>query len=293
MFKSLLSLLLASTLSLGSVSPGTNSNFSTFDDSSLLSVAPIPSQRAEYVAPAEVSARAAVSVDLGSQTILFQKNPDLKVPIASLTKLMTAYIILDEEDPNALVTVSSNAAATQGSSMGLVSGESISVKSLLYGLFINSGNDAAIALAEYNTGSESNFVKKMNLKAKSLGLEQSQFSNATGLDLGEAYSTPRDLALLSSYLLQDDTVREIVNLKTAEVQSADGRVHNLQNTNTLLGEMGIKGLKTGTTPKAGECLISLAEGPGGNEILLVILGSNSRFNDTRVIVDWIYRAFVW
>jgi D-alanyl-D-alanine carboxypeptidase (penicillin-binding protein 5/6) len=291
MFKSLLSLLLASTLSLGSVAPATN--FSTFDDSSLLSVAPIPSQRAEYVAPAEVSARAAISVDLGSQTIMFQKNPDLKVPIASLTKLMTAYIILDEEDPNALVTVSANAAATQGSTMGLVSGETISVRNLLFGLLINSGNDAAVALAEYNTGSESNFVKKMNLKADALGLEQSQFSNSTGLDIGEAYSTPRDLALLSSYLLQDDTVREIVNLKSAEVQSVDGRVHQLQNTNTLLGEMGIKGLKTGKTPAAGECLISLAEGQNGHEILLVILGSSSRFNDTRVIVDWINRAFVW
>lgn len=291
MFKQLISFLLASSLGIGNGAlPAYGENF---DDRSLLSISSIPTKQEEYVAPAEISSVAAIAIDLDSQTILFQKNSDLKLPIASLTKLMTAYIILEEEDPDAIVTISSNAISTEGSEMNLFSGETITIKNLLYGLLIESGNDAAIALAEFNAGSEANFVNKMNKEAENLGLEQSQFSNATGLDYGEGYSTPRDLALLSSYLLQDQTIREIVNKKEAEVTSTTGVIHNLKNTNTILGEMGIKGLKTGKTPAAGECLVTLAESPTGREILIVALGSQSRFLDSKILVDWIYRAYIW
>lgn len=291
MFKQLISFLLASSLGIGNGALPTYKE--NFDDRSLLSISSIPTKQEEYVAPAEISSTAAIAIDLDSQTILFQKNSDLQVPIASLTKLMTAYIILEEEDPDAIVTISSNAVSTEGSEMNLFSGETITIKNLLYGLLIESGNDAAVALAEFNAGSETNFVKKMNKETENLGLEQSQFSNATGLDYGEGYSTPRDLALLSSYLLQDQTIREIVNKKEAEVTSTSGVIHNLKNTNTLLGEMGIKGLKTGKTPAAGECLVTLAESSTGREILIVVLGSQSRFLDSKILVDWIYRAYVW
>lgn len=285
MFKSLLSLLLASTLSLGGIS---TNQFNAFNETSLLSVASIPTKRAELVAPAEMSATAVIAIDLESQTILFKKNSDLKLPIASLTKLMTAYILLDEEDPDAMVTVSQNAAAITGSRMGLRSGEKISVKNLLYGLLIPSGNDAAVALAEYNSGTEKDFVKKMNAKSKLLGLDQTQYTNSTGLDSGESYSTPHDLALLASYLIRDNTIRQIVNMKEAEVAG-----HKLENTNTLLGQMGIKGIKTGRTDAAGECLVTLAENAAGKEVLIVVLGSSNRFYDTKILLDWIYRAYIW
>ncbi len=240
------------------------------------------------VSPAAISASASIAIDLESQTILFKKNSDLKLPIASLTKLMTAYITLDEEDPDAIVTVSANAAAMSGSRMGLKSGEKITVKNLLYGLLIPSGNDAAVALAEYNAGTEKNFVKKMNAKAKLLGLDQTQYTNSTGLDNGESYSTPHDLALLASYLIHDNTIRQIVNLKEAEIAG-----HKLENTNTLLGQMGIKGIKTGRTDAAGECLVTLADNPSGKEVLIVVLGSHDRFYDTKILLDWIYRAYIW
>lgn len=285
MFKSLLSLLLASTLSLGGIS---GNDYGSFNESSLLSVASIPIKRAELVAPAPMSATAVIAIDLESQTILFKKNSDLKLPIASLTKLMTAYIALDEEDPDAIVTVSKNAAAVTGSRMGLRSGETISVKNLLYGLLIPSGNDAAVALAEYNAGTEKDFVKKMNAKAKLLGLDQTQYTNSTGLDSGESYSTPHDLALLASYLIRDNTIRQIVNLKETEIAG-----HKLENTNTLLGQMGIKGIKTGRTDAAGECLVTLAENSAGKEVLIVVLGSQNRFYDTKILLDWIYRAYIW
>lgn len=292
MLHSLLSFLLASTLSLGQTS-GTAALEPTFDDRELLSVTALPLKKEEMLEPGYLSARARIAVDVNSQTILYEHNSDLKLPIASLTKLMTAYIILQENDPESVVVVSPNAAATEGSSMDLLSGETITVKNLLYGLLIESGNDAAVALAEHNAGNEDAFVEKMNHTAKQLGLEHSHFSNATGLDYGEGFSTTRDLALLSAYLLKDDTIRAITELKSTEVQSTTGQIHKLQNTNVLLGELGIKGLKTGRTPAAGECLITLAENPSGNEILTVVLGSGNRFADTRTLVDWIYRAYIW
>lgn len=288
MFKTLLSFLLASTLSLGSPGSSNYQSYKTFDDFSLLKVSPIPVRQESFVAPAEISATATVAIDLASQTLLYEKNSNLKLPIASLTKLMTAYIALDEEDPDATVIVSGNAASTEGSRMGLRAGENITVKELLYGLLISSGNDAAVALAEYNAGSEKAFVGKMNQKAKLLGMEQTQYTNSTGLDSGESYSTPHDLAILASYLIHDDTIRNIVSLKEVEIAG-----HKLKNTNTLLGEMGIKGIKTGRTEAAGECLTTLAQNENGKEILIVVLGSHNRFYDTKVILDWIYRAYIW
>jgi len=291
MFQSLLSLLLAGTLALGSF--GGNADQAVFNDATLLSVASIPMQDEEYVAPATLTADSILTIDLNSQTSLYEKNSMKRVPIASLTKLMTAYLILDESDPSALVTVSANAANATGSRMGLYEGEEISVRNLLYGLFIVSGNDASIALAEYNAGSESAFIEKMNATGKKLGLTDTHYANSTGLEANNAYSTARDLAILSTYILEDESVREIIDNAKITVESANGTKHELINTNILLGQLGIKGMKTGTTPSAGECLIALAESPDGHEILSIILGSKSRFVDTKVLIDWIYKAYNW
>lgn len=290
MFQSLLSLILAGSLTLGSFAA---SDSAAFNDKLLLSVSSIPMQQEEFVAPAEMSASSILAVDLDTQAILYERNSTVRVPIASLTKLMTAAIILEENDPSAVVTVSSNAASATGSSMGIYTGEQITVKNLLYGLLIVSGNDAARALAEYNAGSEKAFIEKMNTMANKLGLEDTHYKNVDGLDNTGAYSSARDLAALATHLLKDDSVREIVNQSKTTVKSETGDEHELINTNILLGQLGIKGFKTGTTPLAGECLIALAESPDGHEVLSVMLGSKSRFVDTKILVDWIYRAYVW
>lgn len=291
MFQSLLSLLLASSLSLGSFAA--EGNETTFNDKVLLSVSAVPVQQEEFVAPATMSGQAILAVDLETQATLYERNATNRVPIASLTKLMTAALILEENDPNAVVTVSANAASVGGSSMGLYSGEQITIRNLLYGLLIESGNDAALALAEYNAGSESAFVEKMNIMADKLGLENTHYKNSNGLDNTGAYSSARDLAVLTTHLLKDESIREIVNQSKITVTSETGSEHELLNTNILLGQLGIKGFKTGKTPYAGECLIALAESPEGHEILTVVLGSGSRFADTKILVDWIYRAYVW
>ncbi|MEK9159478.1 MAG: D-alanyl-D-alanine carboxypeptidase family protein [Patescibacteria group bacterium] len=290
MFQSLLSLLLASSLTLGSFGAGSEV---AFNDKTLLSVSSVPVLQEEFVSPGSMTAQTILAVDLETQAILFEKNSMTRVPIASLTKLMTAALVLEENDPNAVVTVSSNAASATGSSMGIYAGEQITVRNLLYGLLIVSGNDAALALAEFNAGSEKDFIAKMNTMADKLGLEDTHYKNANGLDNSGAFSSARDLAALTTHLLKDDSVREIVNQSSVTVSSETGDQHELSNTNILIGELGIKGFKTGTTPGAGECLIALAESPEGHEILTVILGSKSRFTDTKTLVDWIYRAYVW
>lgn len=289
MFQSLLSLLLASTLSFSFVS----NEAPDFDAKTLLSVSPLPVRSEELVSPGEIGADSALAIDLETQSILYEKNSYTRLPIASLTKLMTAYIVLKENDPSSIVTVSAHAAGTEGSRMGLSTGEAISVRNLLYGLLIESGNDAAVALAEFNAGDEASFIKKMNDEAKLLGLENTHYTNTTGLDSSSAYSTSHDLLMLSSHLLQDEGVREIVQHSTYEVSSENGTIHKLSNTNILLGQLGIQGLKTGKTPLAGECLITLAKTEQGHEILTVVLGSENRFIDTKILVDWIYRAYTW
>lgn len=291
MFESLLSFLLASTLNLGS---GFGPNqIDIFDDKSLLSVSSIPVQSQEWTAPAPTSAVAVLVIDLDSQTVLFERNASERLPIASLTKLMTATIILEENDPNDIVTVSQESADEIGSQMNLYAGETITVRNLLYGLLIESGNDAAVALAEYNAGSEAAFIDKMNQSAVNFGMMDSHYANTTGLDSQSAYSSAHDLALLSTRLLQDEGVRDIVKNSKWEATGQDGTKHELLNTNILLGQMGIKGLKTGKTPLAGECLISLANTPDGHEVLTVVLGSRNRFADTKILLDWIYKAYTW
>lgn len=292
MFESLLSILLASTLSLSSLN-GTLAHDAIFDETSLLSVAELPKHNVELVAPSPMSAPSILAIDVNTQSLLFEKNSHQRRAIASLTKLMTATIVLKENDPNSIVTVSEHAAQADGSRMGLHTDEKISVKNLLYGLFIESGNDAATALAEFNAGNEADFIQKMNIEAKTLGLEDTHYANTTGLDSDSAYSTAHDLLVLSSHLIQDASVREIVNKATSEVTGENGEVHKLTNTNILLGQLGIEGLKTGTTTKAGECLLVLAKNSQGHEILSVVLGSSNRFVDTKILVDWIYRAYTW
>ncbi len=291
MFENLLSFLLASTLSLASM--GNETSIESFDDSTLLTVDPIPYQQEEFVSPSFMSAAAIYAFDLDSQITLFERNSTTRLPIASLTKLMTAYIVLEENDTDEVVTVSGNAASTVGSSMGLYSGEQITIKNLLYGLLIESGNDAAIALAEHNAGSADTFVTKMNETAKKLGMDNTNYANTTGLDSSVAYSTAQDLALLSTYLTHNPEIKQIVGLSATDVTSTNGISHHLESTNILLGEMGIKGLITGKTPAAGECLITLAESTDGHEIITIVLGSDNRFSDTRTLIDWIYRAFIW
>lgn len=292
MFETLLSLLFASTIGSHSPTQTVDPVVPKFDDRSLLSVTTIPVRHEDAVAPTGLSAKGIIGVDLESQALLFQSGAYSRLPIASLTKLMTAYIVLTQNRPDDIVTVSAHAAGTGGSRMGLWSGEQIKLNNLLYGMLLNSGNDAAVALAEFNAGSESAFVEKMNQYAKDLGMDTTLYHDATGLN-PQNMSSARDLALLSAYLAKNDRIRQIAVQNEARVQNENGSFHQLKNTNELLGKFGVKGLKTGKTPEAGECLITLAENPSGHEIITVMLGSEHRFPETQSVLEWIYNSYIW
>ena len=174
--------------------------------------------------------------------------------------------------------------------------EQISLENLLYGAIIHSANDAAVALAEHNAGSVDAFVEKMNKKAQEFGLENTNYSNPIGLDDYNNYSSSYDIAILSKHIYQNQFVRHAAKLKELEVKSVDGTYsHLLQSTNALLGNeyLNIKGLKTGKTDGAGLCLVAVAETDTGNEIITVVLNSPDRFYETKILVDWIFRAYTW
>ncbi|MBU1992466.1 MAG: D-alanyl-D-alanine carboxypeptidase family protein [Patescibacteria group bacterium] len=261
---------------------------------SLLHAAPQPVKKTDKIAPV-LKATSSIAVDIDSGKTLFESNVHEKRAIASITKLMTAAIVLDENNLNEVVTISREAASVPGSKIWLYPGEKIQVQNLLYSIIIHSGNDAAWALAEYNAGSVEAFVDKMNEKAKKLGLENTHFTNPAGFDDKDNYSTAYDVSILGRYIYRKSFVRHAAAIKELSVTSVNGDItHNLQSTNDLLDSyLNVKGLKTGHTEKAGLCLVAITENEFGNRILTVMLNSPNRFEETKILTDWAFRSFIW
>lgn len=240
-----------------------------------------------------ITAQSAVVLDMETGDILFEKNPNEKMEIASLTKLMTTHIILEENKIEEITKVSPNAANQTGSRMGLYANEEITIKNLLLGSLINSGNDASTALAEHNAGSVSAFVDKMNKKANELSLYNTQFKNPTGIDQEGHFSSAMDIAKLSRIVYENEFLKETVKTKNIVVENINGKIsHRLSNTNDLLDSyLTVLGLKTGTTPMAGQCFAAITKLPNEKLILSVVLSSTNRFKDSKILVDWTNRAY--
>ncbi len=238
--------------------------------------------------PPAVGAKAALAVDVDADQVLFSWRPDEPLPPASTAKLMTALVTVQRLDLDTRVVVSSRAAAAPGSRMGLVAGESLPVRDLLYGLLLPSGNDAAVALAEQVAGSEEAFVKLMNETAATLRLQRTSFANPHGLDDPNQLTSAADLVILARAVLAYPLVSKIVATQTAQV---GGRT--LTNTNELLGAYrGVDGVKTGTTDLAGECLVASVT-RDGHRLLVVILGSPDRYADARTVLDYVAAGWQW
>ena len=227
--------------------------------------------------------------EVDSMNTVFGKNQMVPVPMASTTKVMTALIILENHDLDEVVTISRGSNYTEGSTMSLIEGEKITVEALLYGLLLKSGNDSAIALAKYHSGSVLAFVDEMNIRADELFLKNTHFQNPHGLDAVGHYSSADDLASLGKVALQLPKFRQIVQTKEATVSSTnDEHTHFLQNTNQLLEQgWNVYGMKTGTTQNAGQCLLLLAEDSNGKEYIVVILGSTDRYRDAKSLLYWL------
>ncbi len=255
-----------------------------------------------------INAKSAISLvtDSGNPRIIFDKSPEQIMPIASLTKLLTAYISLQNYDLNQEVVVSQRAVDTEENTGALKVGEKFTVDQLLHTMLIESNNDAARVLAEIM--GERQFINLMNQEMEKIGLKYTHFVDPIGLDpdfLGQGYnySTANDLAMLIRYILQEADknpkiakIFEITRNQKYQITLANGRPHHEAiNTNKLLAEFpDTFGAKTGQTPIAGQCLLVILPQPKNKgHIINIILDSNDRFKDMENIINWINSAFVW
>ena len=233
-----------------------------------------------------VTAEAAVVMDLDTGEVLYGKCEHERRPPASLTKVMTGYLLLKQLELQQTVTVSREAAATGESSLNLKSGDRLTVENLLHGALMKSANDACVALAEKAAGSEAAFAQQMNLQACILGCSNTNFCNSNGLPAENHYSSAYDLAVMTRAAMQQEVFAEIVQKQQYRVKWTDGRQLMVRNTNRLLREYpGAIGVKTGTTNEAGQCLIAVAE-KAGKRIIVVVLKSKNRFYDAVALLDY-------
>ncbi|NOY15219.1 MAG: D-alanyl-D-alanine carboxypeptidase [bacterium] len=247
-------------------------------------------------APPSLSARAYLIKDLDSKVIIAAKNPDTPLPIASLTKLMTALVALESYPPKTIIPITIDADQVEGQKIGLKKGEKYTLETLVASSIIHSANDAALNLAAYHPKGIKGFVYLMNQKAKQLNMNKTHFTNPVGYDNPDHYSTVSDLALLAEAVLDNPLITAFAQtpmMRMVEVTS--GRVVTLKTTNDLLGRYpGVLGLKTGWTEKAGECLISLVESKtGGKWYLSIMLGSQDRFGETILLKNWVDANIRW
>lgn len=221
---------------------------------------------------------------------LWERHADRALPPASLTKIMTALLVLERGGLDAVVTVSAAATRESGARLGLRPGDRMRVADLLAAALLGSANDAAHALAEHVGGSERGFVRRMNQRARALGMRHTRFANATGHDHPGHRSSARDLALLAETALRDRTFADLVATVRMDVRTAEGaRAFALENKNEMVGPYpGAIGVKTGYTRKAGPCVVALAE-RDQTRVLLVMLNAPNRWRDAVAILDAAFR----
>lgn len=245
--------------------------------------------------PPTINANAAILMDAKTGEVLFAQNIHKRYAPASTTKVLTAILAIESGRLDEEVEVSLRAAGTGGSSMHLYAGQRLSLRELVTGLLLRSGNDAAVAIAEHLAGSVDAFVLTMNAKAQSLGAMNSSFRNPHGLTAVSHYSTAFDLAWISRYALTNPTFAAIVNTRETTIDWLDRRGKekdvNLRNTNKLLWMLeDADGVKTGTTGEAGPCLISSAT-RGNQRLIAVVLHDHSRWQDSMQLLKYGFDSF--
>lgn len=238
-----------------------------------------------------LNAKSAILMEESTGNILYESNPDERLPIASVTKVMTMLLIMEAVDSGKIslddmVTVSENAMSYGGSTMFLETGEQLTVNDMLKGIAVASANDGCVAMAEHLAGSESAFVDMMNEKAKKLGMENTHFMNTNGLDEDDHYSSARDVAIMSRELMKHET---IFNYTSIWMDTLRGGKFQLANTNKLIRFYdGANGLKTGSTSKA-LCCLSAAAKRNDMQLIAVVLGaptSAERFASAKSLLDY-------
>lgn len=241
----------------------------------------------------DIQAKAAAVFDPSGEKFLYQKNIKEKLPIASLTKIITAIVTLENLRLDDIITISKKAVMTEGENGRLIIGEKLSVRDLLYIMLMESSNDAAVALAN---ATNNDFVTLMNKKIEDLGLKNTHFVDPAGISKWN-YSTAFDLARLAKYSFDKPLMWQILGTQETKIYSQDGKIdHHLTNTNELLGEISeIIGGKTGFTSEAGGCMLTMVKIPNkpGEYLITIILGSENRELETKKLIEWTQKAYVW
>ncbi len=238
-------------------------------------------------ANASTSAECMIVIERSSGRVLDEKNADKKRPMASTTKIATAITVLENcEDIDKKVKVPKEAVGVEGSSIYLEEGEELSIRDLLYGLMLQSGNDCAVALAVLTSGNVTNFAIRMNKIATKVGAVNTNFTNPHGLHDDNHYTTARDLALITAYAMSNPVFREIVSTKRYEMPWANRDYKRVVvNKNKILSTYeGGNGVKTGYTKKAGRCLVASSK-RNGMEVVAVVLNCSPMFEDCRSLMD--------
>lgn len=252
-------------------------------------------QTTKTLEPSSINSRSCIVFDRNSHMTLYGKNENNKVKMASTTKIMTSIIIIENCNLSETIEISKKAAGTGGSRLGLKTGDKITINDLLYGLMLCSGNDAAVALAEYAGGDIQGFADMMNKKAAELELTNTHFESPHGLDSDGHYTTAYELALLSDYALKNETFSKIVATQNYTV-TINGYPKNLSNTNELLGYLnGVYGVKTGFTNGANRCLVTACK-RGDMDIICVVLGADTkkfRTQDSIKLIEFAFENFTY
>lgn len=233
------------------------------------------------------SAVSAIVIETSGNTVIYEKNAHKKMPMASTTKIMTAICAIEAGNIDRTVTVDDNAVGIEGSSIYLQKGERLSIRQLLYGLMLNSGNDAAVAIAYEVSGGIDEFAALMNQTAKKIGCKNTNFENPSGLDGKNHYTTAYDLALITSYGLKIPAFAEIVSTYKKSIPNGEKTYdRQLKNHNKLLKMYdGCTGVKTGYTKKCGRCLVSSAK-KENTELVAVTLNDGDDWNDHIKMLDY-------
>lgn len=234
----------------------------------------------------EASAKAEIAMELTTETIITEKNADSKLPMASTTKIVTAIIIIEDCSLDEIITVHDSAVGVEGSSIYLKKDEKISIKDLLYGLMLRSGNDSAVALAIHHSGSTEKFAEVMTQRAKAMGAENSEFKNPSGLPDDNHYTTAKDLCKIACHAMKNPVFKEIVSTTNYK-----GQFRSFVNKNKILKSYeGANGVKTGYTLKAGRCLVSSAE-QNGMDIVCVVLNCPEMYERSCEIFDYGFKNY--
>jgi serine-type D-Ala-D-Ala carboxypeptidase (penicillin-binding protein 5/6) len=271
--------------------PGSKHTQSSGSATSTYQVTPIPyrSDNEPYT-PQAVSAYA---IDIDTATPLYSHLSSKPLPVASITKLVTVMVVLSNHKPDEVITVPDLPAyRPEDAKLGIAAGQRFVLKDLVQAALIPSANDAADALAIYDSGSITAFTNKMNRTVKQWGIEHTNFTSANGLHEDNNYASAEALAKLAKIALHNQTFALYTSTAHTSITSLSGQPYQLTNTNRLLADPRFKGIKTGYTPAAGQSVMALAD-IKGHRVITVVLNSPDRFAETTDLADWLERNWSW